>query len=111
MATLAVETPDLDGLDATYNAAAGGGDEFANDGRVILHVKNGGGGSVDVTVTSQRTDGDPIGTTSDDSVTSVPNGEDRFIGPFLPAAFNDADGLVQVGYSGVTSVTVAVLSL
>lgn len=98
------------GLNATYVAAAGGGDVAPNDGRTVLHVKNGGGGSINVTVTANAaTVQDPNkGTlTKPNVVVAVPNGQERFIGPFPPAAFNDANGNVPITYSGVTTVTIA----
>lgn len=104
MATLTVQTPSLTGLDPTLTAASGGGDEFVNDGATVLHVKNGGGGSINVTVDSQT----PCSQGFDhDVVVAVPAGAERLIGPFPQARFNDANGKAQVAYSGVTSVTVA----
>ena len=38
------------GLQVSYSAASSGGDTVANDGRIILLVKNGGASSVTVTV-------------------------------------------------------------
>lgn len=53
MADLTVQTPTLAGLNPTFAAASVGGDAFLNDGNTYLHVKNGGGGSINVTVDSQ----------------------------------------------------------
>lgn len=116
MATLTAQQVDEDGLNATYSAADGAGDEFVNPvgGTRLLHVKNDGGGSITVTITAQKTSltlADYGLVTKANGGGSVPNGEERFVGPFPPEAFNDSAGKVQVTYSGVTSVTVAVLAV
>lgn len=98
------------GLNAAYVAAAGGGDTVDNDGRTFLHVKNGGGGSINVTVSAQVASvQDPRKgiLTRSNIVVAVTNAQERFIGPFPPSMFNDASGRILITYSGVTSVTVA----
>lgn len=107
MATLSIQKPTLAGLAPTYAAAAGGGDQFPNDGATILHVKNGSGGALTVTVDSKTPSN--YGTDVDVTV-SVPAAGERMIGPFPKARFDDVNGNVQVTYSGVTSLTVAALS-
>lgn len=115
MPELTVQEVDEDGLNASYVAANAGGDYFANPvGDRFIHVKNAGGGSINVTVTAQDTDADISGfgtLTKASQVIAVPAGEDRFVGPFPLRAFNDANGDVQLTYSGVTSVTIAALRL
>lgn len=108
MATLSPEQIDLSGLDATQNAAAGGGDEFLNNGNIILRVENGSGAPITVTAVSQAT---ASGLAIADAAVSVPAGGFRFIGPFPPALFNDSAGKCQLTYSGVTSLTVEVLEI
>lgn len=92
----------------TLAAASGGGDAFVNDGRTFLMVTNGGGGSINVTLVVQRANVKVPGAGTvvfTSIVTAVPNGTTRFIAvPTGP--YNDANGRVQVTYSGVTSVTV-----
>ena len=89
-------------------AAAGGGDAYVNDGRTFLVVTNGGGSPITVTVTVQRTaiNVPGAGTITFASIpVSVTNGTTKWIAvPTGP--YNDANGRVQVTYSGVTSVTV-----
>lgn len=109
MAALTVQNVARSGLNPTYGAAAGGGDTFVNDGQVVLHVKNGGGSSINVTVDSTAPTG--VGLAQADAVVAVPNAGERMIGPFPPGAFNDANGAVAVAYSAVTSVTVAAIRL
>ncbi|HSV91722.1 MAG TPA: hypothetical protein VLH81_01550 [Desulfobacterales bacterium] len=101
MATLTVQQPALAGTAVTYGAAAAGGDSFPNDGRTIVHVKNGGGSSINVTIARSRTC--DMGQTHN-VVVAVPNGDERIIGPFDR---NDFGPSVALAYSGVTSVTVA----
>jgi len=108
MADLTVQTISLSGLNPVYGAAAAGGDAFPNSGREYLHVKNGGGSEVIVTVDSQA--GCNQGFDHNVAV-AVPAGGERLIGPFPKARFNDAAEKAQVAYSDVTSVTVAAVRL
>jgi len=106
MATLAAEQIVRAGLSPTFNAAAGGGDEFVNTGNEFIHVKNGHSGSQDVVIETPATvDGLAVA----DRTVSVPNGEERIIGPFPVATYNDVAAKVQLTYSGVTLLTIAVL--
>lgn len=113
MATLSVENVSESGLDATYNAAAAGGDEFVNDSsnRIFLHVKNGDASSHTVTVTAVASSVDIPGygaMSKDDVSVAVPASEDRFIGPFPRFAFGNTPSIT---YDDVTSVTVAVMKV
>lgn len=105
MATLTVQDTANTGLNATYTAATAAGDEFANDGNTILHVKNGSGGSLTVTVATTQT---VEGLSVSDAAIVIPDTEERFIGPFAVRTFG---GTVGVTYSTDTSVTVAVLKV
>lgn len=108
MAVLTVQhTTGATGLVPTFGAAAGGGDSFVNTSGAILKVKNGGGGSINVTITCQAAC-NLGGTTVHNLVVAVaPSATPTEIGPF-GFNYNDANGSVQITYSGVTSVTVAV---
>ena len=113
MATLTRQEVTESGLLATYSAAAGGGDDFKNTGVEWIHVKNGSGGNITVTVVAQNTDASnvPFGDlTKASSVVVVDAATEQFIGPFPTNAFNLV-GSVQITYSGVTSLTIAVLTL
>lgn len=104
MATLTVQKPGLTGAVVTLAAAAAGGDTFANDGQTMMKVTNGGVGSINVTVNSQRT----CDQGSDhDIVVAVGAGVTKDIGPFDPYRFG---GMLLVTYSGVTSVSVGAYS-
>lgn len=108
MADLTVQSATSAGLEVTFASATSGGDAFVNDGKSILRVKN--GDDADMTVTIDSPTECNQGGTHDITVT-VTAGEERDIGPFLRNRFNDEDGKVQVTYSAVTSVTVAVISI
>lgn len=106
MALLTVVEPVLTGVDPGFVSAAGGGDEFPVDDNTTLHVVNGSGASVTVTLASQ-TSARP-GLIPDDQTVAVPAGEQRDIRLRPSAPFKDSDGRCQVTYSDETTVTVAV---
>jgi hypothetical protein len=103
MAVLTPINPSVDGTTFTPVAAASGGDQFRNDGNTLFYVNNGGGSPINVTIAAQFVAGDlPL----TDQVIAVTNGTAKLIGPFPPRLFNDAQGLLNITYSGVTTVTV-----
>lgn len=107
MAQLAIQTIARTGLEAAYAAAAALGDEFLNNHRTFVHVKNGSGSSIDVTFAVQsKVDTLPVTART----VAVPAGEERMIGPFGPE-YDDTDGNVQVTYDDVTTLTIAAISL
>lgn len=108
MAVLAVQDVTPAGLAPTYVAASAGGDEFSNNGRVVLHVKNGGAAEITVTVISAKTCNQGF---QHNITVAVAAGSDKMIGPFAPERFNNDAGRVAVTYSAVTSVTVAALEI
>jgi len=107
MATLAVQDISTAGVVPTYAAATSGGDQFSNNGRVMLHVKN-GGATMTVTIVSQQA-------CSQGSIHStavaVTSGGERMIGPFDPSRYSDGSGNTFLTYSAVASVTVGVFDL
>jgi hypothetical protein len=113
MATLTVQEIDLTtGLAPTYATAGAGGDEYANDGKTYLHVKNGGGAPITVTVAAQQaTVDDPqFGRiVPANRAFTVTNGAERIIPYVASGGYNNANGRVAVTYSAVTSVTVAAI--
>lgn len=110
MATVTAEASAYTGLNATYNAASGGGDKVKAGGNAFLHVKNGSGVSVTCTLDTPGTVG---GLAVADPVTTIPAGEERFIGPLDVSVFADpADSnLVDIAWSATTSVTFAAVYL
>lgn len=112
MAAITVEQIDIDGnINPTFAAASGGGDTISNDGKnkTFLIVKNGGGGSITVTLNDTGSVA-PSGAKSFDADVDivVPTLQDAYIGPFPTSRFGSSVG---VSYSGVTSVTVAAFRL
>lgn len=105
MALLSVQTVSRAGATPSYAAANGGGDTFVPDKDTFLHVKNGGGGAITVTVVTPRSDA--IGNVIADNAVSVTNGQERMIGPFPYEHYADpSTGVANISYSGVASVTV-----
>lgn len=110
MALLNIQTITAAGLNPSYTAAAGGGDKVSLGApNTFLHVKNGGGSSVTVTVTTQNNA--YKGLTVPDRTVTVPASGERLIGPLDAALHSDVNGQASVGYSAVTSVTVAAFRL
>ena len=109
MAELTVQSASQSGLNPTYAAAASGGDTVDNDGKTVLHVKNGDSSELTVTIASQVTSPEP-GTTATDVAVAIPAGEERIIGPFQASGFNDASDELSISYDAVTSVTIAAIS-
>ena len=108
MATLTVQQVTRAGITPSYASCAGGGDEFANDGKTLIHVKNGHTSPQTVQVTIQKTvDGESAGTKD----VAVTNAQERMIGPFPTDIYNDNNGKVQLTYSGVTSLTIGVFRI
>lgn len=113
MATITVQEISQAGLEATY-AAANDGDVFTNTGQEMLQAINASGGDIIATITPAK----PVknipglGDMTKSTVTvTITAGEERFIGPFEPAVFNNSSGQVTINYDGVTSLTSAVLKL
>lgn len=109
MALLTAQVARLSGPAITYAAAAGGGDTFViPTDHTELRVKNGGGSPITVTLTVPgNTD---YGVANPVLTFTVAAGAEAACGP-LPIArlTNPTTGVVNVGYSAVTSVTVAVV--
>jgi hypothetical protein len=109
MALLTVQKANLaTGIIPTLTAAAAGGDSFINDGKTILHVKNGHTGSITVTVDSLKACDQGF---DHNIVITLAAGATIQIGPFPTSRFNDPGNKVVVTYSLVTALTVGVVTL
>lgn len=87
--------------------------EGGGSDRVFLHVKDGGGAPITVTIAALRVTAEVPGVgpvTVPDIVVVVGNGDEALIGP-INSAYADADGTITVDYSDVTSVTSAAFKL
>ena len=106
MATLTVQTVTRAGIAPTNNAVSAS-DKFLNNGRTLVHVVNGGGTSLTVTiVTPAQVDGLAVA----DRTVTIAAGQSRFIGPFPKNVYNDNDGYTTLEFSATTSVTCAVIN-
>jgi hypothetical protein len=105
MAALSVQQASILGTTLTLSAASGGGDTVdPTGGDVCLEVRNASGGALTVTVARAGTE---YGQANPDVAVSVAAGATKLIGP-IPQDFRDtADNLVDITYSGVTSLTIA----
>lgn len=108
MATLAHQQSKAVGTTLTLGAASGGGDKIAVSSDTVLLVRNGGGGSIDVTI---AVPGDEYGQARPDIVKAVAAGAFAVFGPFPADLADPDDRLVHISYSGVTSVTVAAIAV
>jgi len=111
MAALAYQDIDHTGGAVTLAAAAGGGDTATPDAKGFLWVKNAAaGGTITVTIAVAGT---TFGQANADVAVSIPDGEERLIGPLVPELTGaDTFGVVLIAYSpNVTGVTVAAVRL
>jgi hypothetical protein len=99
---------DIDG-EAESVAAAVGGDEFRNIGSTAFWAKNASGGPITITFAAQTAC--EYGVTHDLAVVVADGFEGIIVSSFDAVRFNDANGLVQVTYSDVTSLDVAAVRL
>ena len=97
------------GLEATYEAAvAGDGHYFVNTGKEFIHIKNAHTSPVTVTIDTPGTvDGHAIGNLS----VEITNAEERLIGPFPAALYENANGQVVFTFDVITATTLAVVKL
>jgi hypothetical protein len=102
MATLTISTASIAGalLGATAANTGTAGDQFINDGRVILYIKNASGGARVVTIDAQSIQGYAF----TDPTVSLDNAEEKIVGPFNPQYFNDASGYVKFTVDGALTV-------
>jgi hypothetical protein len=106
MALLNVQTADVTGLNPAYVAAAAGGDTVPQGFGLLLHVKNGGGAPITVTIVRP---GSEYGIANPDPAVTISAGGAQFIR--IPPEFADPsiNNVIAVTYSAVTTVTVAVI--
>ena len=109
MALLATQSIAITGVVPAYSAASGGGDTFVPSDRTYLHVKNGGGSPITVTVVTPG-EAAPGVAVADPSM-SVSNGSEKIMGPFYSSVYQDSTGTASISYSAVTSVTIGCFRL
>lgn len=101
--------PDAGNLDtlALLTAAAGGGDSFSMTGKDVLLINNGSGGTITVTLVAVA-DNFGITNAAHNLTFAILAGKLCSIGPTTLLRFRDANGLCQITYSAVTSLTIGV---
>jgi len=108
MALLSIQQISPAGVVPATVSAAGGGDTFVNNGKTFLKIVNGSGSPITVTVNSLVNCNQGF---DHNVAVAVGAGETQYIGPFSVDRFNSAAGIASVTYSGVSSLTVAAISL
>src|SRR5690348_578097 len=106
MATLATQPVAANGTTITFAAATSGGDAAHVGDNHYLVVNNASGAAITVTLATTAKD---TGFDVADNAVSVGAGKIAMIGPLKAALYADANQLCQITYSGVTSLTVAVV--
>ena len=107
---MALITPSDPGDPIAYQAAAAGGDTYANSGVERVHVRNGGGSPI--TVTMRRITACNQGVVHADAAAlaedqfSVGAGSDAILPAVNPSIYGQT---TEIEYSGVTTVTVGVI--
>jgi hypothetical protein len=96
------------GLEATYEAANVDGNYFVNNGQTIFYLINAQVVAKTITITSLIPDN--YGITHNETIT-VPASSSTVINFMSKHRFNDANNLVNITYSGVTTLTVAALKV
>ena len=91
-------------VDPTFQAAAGGGDSFKNDGATELLLFNAGFAAITVTAVAVRKCSHGF---LDHWQKVVDPGELMRFGPFRSSQFNSATGIASFTYSDVTGLQVA----
>lgn len=103
MALLTPQQIDIDGLTPAFAAASAGGDTVRPEDLSYIEVIN---GDTTGTVVTVVVPGSTYGQANPDvAITVAPTGGRQKIGPF-PQAIADTDGLVDLTYSKVTSLTI-----
>ena len=114
MADYTVQDIVTGGLNPSLSTPADGDTiPVSGDQREFLVVDNASGASIDVTIPAQTSSVNISGVGSlsvGDHQVSVPDGEQRWIGPFTKAYVNSA-GKVVTNFSSVTDVTAAAVRL
>ena len=109
MAILSVTKVQRAGVDPGFVAASVGGDEFTNTGKELIGIKT-TTNACTVTIASTVTEAGAGTVVQDDSVV-VPTSAERWMGSYFTYAYNDTNNRVQLTYSDVTGVSVAVIEM
>ena len=106
--TLTVQPIIRTGLTASYSDATTGGIAFANEGRSVVHIKNGSGATTTLTIV---TPGTVDGLAISDRTVQIAAATEEFIGPFQPGIYNQSTDVVHVDISTASTTSIAVMSI
>lgn len=110
--SLTIQTTSRTGLSPSYvSGDAANGHDFNNAGQnVVIHIKNGSGSTVTLTVVTPGTV-DGLAVANRDI--AIPAGEERIVGPFRKDQYGTGNNqdTVQLDLDDDTSVTLAALKL
>lgn len=95
-----------EGLEVTFESANVDGNYFVNNGRMVLRVRN---ASASVRTVTCSAPGKCDQGFNHPVAVLVEANEERDLGLFSSSRFNDENGRVNITYSSVTGVTVAVI--
>lgn len=111
MAVLPVQDITKSGVVPTLNTPAGGGDSFANNGKVAVWIENAHASETRTVtfVTQQVVDGSLA--VGDRAVTVTAAQDRKVVCELDPVIYNDANGRVNMTYDSVTGLTIAVFKL
>ena len=97
-----IQSKGYEDTDLTYQSVWVGGDTMVNNGKTRLIFKNSAAGACVATLdTPAKQQGLDIA----NPTVSVTNVADQVIGPFDPAIFNTAAGVISITYTGATNTT------
>lgn len=106
MVQLDISRFDRDGLDVSFTSANSGGDKFKNTGRQFVVVDETNGSSRDLTFKTQNTvDGQDV----NDRTVTVGANATALIGPFPTDIYNNSDDYLEITYSAVTGLNIAIV--
>jgi hypothetical protein len=105
--TVSVQTIITTGISPTLNAASTDGNDFLNDGRTVLNIRNGNIVTLYYTVTTPLTQD---GLALDDLSGTISAAQEKFIGPFNKTIYDGAGGKATISWSTPTTITFVVLS-
>lgn len=108
MAALTVHPLSRAGVDVLPVATDSDGDQFGNTGQEFIVLRNESGAAWTVTIT---THGSVDGLAIPDREVTVDAGAERLVGPFPPAVYNDADGLVELAHDNTSNTFLQVFRL
>lgn len=110
MATLTVQVAGPGGITPNFQAVAAGGDDFPNNGRVLLEIVNASGSNAyTLTITTSKTA--PGGVAIEDPQVSIPTSGRRIVGPFAIGSFGSSVALAYAGSAPATDLTVALYKI